>query len=771
MHITTSVRTGILFAILLAVSSALFMFTPTTSAQAEEPTPAGGVIQKQVGKFEEISAGDFGCFSTKDAKGASKTMFDGCLGLLGYYFLKAGAWAAVWVSVGLNFIVAELIVGMGQLVGNMPGITLAWEVFRDLANIFLVGLTVYIGISTIVGASGFASKQLLSRVILAALLVNFSMTLAKVVIDVSNVTAITAYKLILNENKSTNGESVVDEEQCSQPLPDKTEAKTNTCITTGIAGVFWSQLQITKIFNVNDIKKQSEAAGKTGVPDDALFFVGIMGGIMFFVMAFVFGAAAFMLATRFIILLFLLVLSPLAFVFWITGASGQGRVWWHTLLNQSLIAPTLFITWWVAYKVFSDIGKRFNVDENGLAGSAVADVGGIAMATFFFITTGILIASLILTKELGARGAAGAMSMGQRWTRNIAMAPVNLGRNLGRDALRAGGDALRAGGQGIRTRSLSRWANNRAIRRNEQYAEANAQNSDGSYRNNGIQHRVRRSLTNTAYDRARQARLEAAGADARNLDQARAARGRSISDTTDLQQDVEAARTTNRHHGHTNDADIHAWATAQGRTAAQADEYVNTVNDARRRVSSMSQGTQEWMLRNHADVISHAGTASRISSSQMQSLQQNENVSNAQRAPIQRARRTSYENAMGFTPGSTANPNSARTVARNLSETEWKTIGRETIAPLLRGATSVAIVDNIFSTMPESAVQYLPANVFGNMYVQERLTTNHLIALQKADTINTPAERRVISSYILAGHGLAPTQDYLTRSAGRFYWL
>ncbi len=384
--------------------------TVGVSAQAAPAANTGmsqNIQQQAMGAANQTNP-TFGC--------GSSFSIEGCGTMAAYYIMKGCAWIAVWASVILNYVIMELVVGMGVLVGNMPGVAHAWEMLRDLTNVFLVFITVYIGISIIVGASNFGSKQMLGRIILAALLVNFSITVAKLVIDVSNVTAITAYDMILKQNADDFKTTVVRPGECAQVSEKAYDPAENTCITTGLAGVFWSRLQMTKIFNVADFQAQD---GKKA--DDALIWVGLLGAIMFIIMAFVFGAMAFMLIGRFLILVMLIIFSPLAFVSLITGISGKGRVWWTMLINQSIVAPVMFIMLWITYGLLDGFSNRFEL-KGGIAKSAMADMGAMGIVTYFMIICGSLIMSLIVAKELGAYGASAAMSTGKNWSKKAGFA-------------------------------------------------------------------------------------------------------------------------------------------------------------------------------------------------------------------------------------------------------------------------------------------------------------------------------------------------------------
>jgi hypothetical protein len=128
--------------------------------------------------------------------------FAGCL----TGFLYAGmTWAAALSSATgrlLNTAILMLVVDMNSAVGSGTtggtAVEDAWTILRDLANVLLVFLTVFIGLATIVGVTRYGYKQLLFKVVLAALFVNFSITLARVVIDTSNILALSIFVIFFS---------------------------------------------------------------------------------------------------------------------------------------------------------------------------------------------------------------------------------------------------------------------------------------------------------------------------------------------------------------------------------------------------------------------------------------------------------------------------------------------------------------------------------------------------------------------------------------------
>jgi hypothetical protein len=61
-----------------------------------------------------------------------------------------------------------------------------WTNLRDLANIFIIGLFVFIAISIILGLQEFGQKKLIARVVVVAILINFSFLFTQIAINASN---------------------------------------------------------------------------------------------------------------------------------------------------------------------------------------------------------------------------------------------------------------------------------------------------------------------------------------------------------------------------------------------------------------------------------------------------------------------------------------------------------------------------------------------------------------------------------------------------------
>ena len=89
-----------------------------------------------------------------------------------------GAFLLFIAGLILDITITETILQFATF-ANTEGLNTAWRTFRDLGNIFIVFALLTIAISTIIGSSSYMLKNLLAKVIIVALLLNFSLFFTK----------------------------------------------------------------------------------------------------------------------------------------------------------------------------------------------------------------------------------------------------------------------------------------------------------------------------------------------------------------------------------------------------------------------------------------------------------------------------------------------------------------------------------------------------------------------------------------------------------------
>jgi len=300
----------------------------------------------------------------------------------------------------LNYIVQFTVVDMAKNLKEATTINVAWKVIRDVANMAFIFVLLYAAIRTILGI-GSDTKKLIVNIIVVAILINFSLFFTKVVIDASNILAITFYDAIAPEALRSDR-------------------------SLGLSGSLMEPLRIQSLWKITT----DTFKGKQ------LIIIGVMGTIVSLIAAFVFFAVAIMFVIRFVVLIFVMILSPLAFMGFILPQLKQYKdQWLEALLGQAFFAPIYFLLTWIVIIVSrglftttttgGDMATVFTgvVGVNGNVRSPTPESMTLLMNYIIMIV--LLIASLIIAKKWAdkaghgvpgltkwATGAAGGVAFG-----------------------------------------------------------------------------------------------------------------------------------------------------------------------------------------------------------------------------------------------------------------------------------------------------------------------------------------------------------------------
>jgi hypothetical protein len=319
----------------------------------------------------------------------------------------------------LNFVFKQSVIDMTEFINNISAIEKGWTIFRDLANMFFIFILVYIAILTILRLSSHNTKALLIRLIVAALMINFSLFFTKVVIDASNIIAIEFYDKI-----TINGVSLGSE---------------NAPLDAGLSAAFMSPLKLTSFYSKGEKGMTVETAtvGKS-------ITVMVLGSIFLLIAAFSFFTVSILFAIRFAVLILLMVLSPFAFAGMILPQMQKiSSQWWNTLFSQAFFAPVYIMLTWFVLSIIVD--KNFLGASSGHTFTdAIRDGSMPATAVIFnfLIVIIFLIASIIIAKDMASKGGVavqaaankGTAFMGGLFTRNL----IRLGRGAGQTMAYAG---------------------------------------------------------------------------------------------------------------------------------------------------------------------------------------------------------------------------------------------------------------------------------------------------------------------------------------------
>jgi len=266
------------------------------------------------------------------------------------------------------------------------------------------------------------TKRWLVNLILAALLVNFSLYITKFIVDFTNILAT----------------------QIANTFP------TDVNGLIDVSGAFMNSLGITGLLSAGDLNNRLvDAGGAWG------YIFGTM--VLFIVMIFVFAAGGLMLLIRYAALCLYMVLSPLMFLGWVfPQLQSTTSKYWSGFLGRAFFAPIylllIYFSWYVVtalYAANKSLGKSPDFQAVlAVSGQKVADSFG---ATFppFILSCIFLIASIVIASKLGADGAGAAMNYGKsasNWTkRKVQGAAWGAARATGRTAAYLPATAARRG--------------------------------------------------------------------------------------------------------------------------------------------------------------------------------------------------------------------------------------------------------------------------------------------------------------------------------------
>jgi hypothetical protein len=295
--------------------------------------------------------------------------------------LKAGMWFNPDDSTGIGSTIYQM-----------------WAIIRDILNILFIFSFIYIGIKTILDANSSETQRSLGMLILAALLVNFSLFFTQVVIDFSNIAAIQVYNLIITGTGAGASAGDVSFDSGS------------------IVGGFMNVADITSFFG----------DGSTpGLLNTMHFWKRITFSLMmmiFLIIAgIVFAMGAFLLIRRFITLILCMIFAPIMFAGWILPAfKGQQEEWRGKLLMNAFFAPAflfmVYLSLMILDRLKSGLYSQYKTDAGfpDLMLGQQMGVGHFTIVFFFFLAIGFLWASMKVGEMMSIAGANSALKYTQK---------------------------------------------------------------------------------------------------------------------------------------------------------------------------------------------------------------------------------------------------------------------------------------------------------------------------------------------------------------------
>lgn len=370
------------------------------------------------------------------SKGLTTTTY--LLGFAGGWLVQIAAQMVNW-SLNLNSnIISSRLVQVG------------WLITRDLANLGFVLAIILIAFFTIFRFNNYDTKNMLVKLVISALLINFSLVIAGVFVDFAGV--LTNFFL----SKATAGNPVK--------------------LGENLANAFQAQRFLQTSDDLTAIK---ETAGQLignfgGWPT---LFASLFFSVIFTLIAAIsIGAVAVMLFVRYIWLVILIILMPIAWLLRVLpDTESKWKRWWSEFFHWVFFAPAVTFFIYLAFALLEDkaeANKTLALDAaRGLFTTGTLQQNAGETIGQMIALTGILIGGLKMASEMSVTFADTAMGLANKVTGTLIGGTVKGAGGLAGKA--AGGTtgwikekALTAGAGGGKESYLQRasaWLANKPI--------------------------------------------------------------------------------------------------------------------------------------------------------------------------------------------------------------------------------------------------------------------------------------------------------------------
>ncbi|KKT63513.1 MAG: hypothetical protein UW81_C0007G0007 [Candidatus Giovannonibacteria bacterium GW2011_GWC2_44_9] len=253
---------------------------------------------------------------------------------------------------------------------NLVAIQIGWTIARDASNIFFIIILLIIAIATILRVQNYNSKALLPKLIVMALLINFSLSMGFVLIDFSNLMGIGFYKELTRNGsisqalmRGTAFQQIFNTDNITAKEPPSLSSGMGSILASaGVAstacviltlGWCLGAIGLGSIVVTGTYGWQAITGGDVGLKNTMEYFYTVLIPIIYaFPLIFVLVFGAILLVIRVAILSFLLILAPLAFLFYILPATEKHwHTWWEKFMSHAFFLPAFMFLLYISMSI------------------------------------------------------------------------------------------------------------------------------------------------------------------------------------------------------------------------------------------------------------------------------------------------------------------------------------------------------------------------------------------------------------------------------------
>jgi len=305
-----------------------------------------------------------------------------------------------------------------------------WDIMLNLTNLGFVLAIIVIAFATILQFENYAIKKTLWKLIVAALLVNFSLTISSAFIDVAN----NATEFMMEKSGASGTDA---------PLK----------WASAMAGMFQAQqlLVVDKNFDTNRAAGLAEGAFSTFM---TIFASLIFGAVFTFIAAITMFTIAVLLFVRYVQLSFLLIFSPIIWLCWIFPATQTyWGMWWKRFLKWTFFAPIMMFFMYLALFTMKGTTKAYISVPNDFTSNAPITTPLAAVGQMFLVI-GIMMGGLYSANAMSIEGAEKIIKTAQGANKGFIKGAY---KYAGRQTAKVFGQPFAPGAPGSRRSRFNAW--------------------------------------------------------------------------------------------------------------------------------------------------------------------------------------------------------------------------------------------------------------------------------------------------------------------------
>jgi hypothetical protein len=310
----------------------------------------------------------------------------------------------------------ETFLQLNEGIVNSYIVQVGFKVTLSIANLAFVAGIIIIAIATILRRETYGIKQILWKLIAAAILVNFSLVLAGAVINFSDQVTRSFMNSAFPVDGGNSSINQFSRKMMAafgpQKVSDSVSSALSNTTSTGVPAQLEAELSA------------GGAGGKALAAIIAPLASSVMTVIGLVMTLIVMAVFAFMLLARYVFLTFLLILTPLIWAAWIFPSTNKyvGQ-WTNNFFKWTFFGPLVMFSMWLVVTMGAEIQnghvailKEVSYNSPGGAGAGVSDFFGNLfsgiMAPFLngIVLVGLMVGGLMMANKMGIAGAKAGMA-------------------------------------------------------------------------------------------------------------------------------------------------------------------------------------------------------------------------------------------------------------------------------------------------------------------------------------------------------------------------